>query len=144
MFCYFTQWFVENRVILQSILCLLVHKCMNCCKKDETIEEGCFCIQNKLCILYRKLKPPVHFQCIRSVPLSSLRQLRHRNLFPNLSEKLSITLSSNTCNFILLARSKQQIAISTCFSWDGHYKVLLMTGVKKIKYAWRRIKTKQS
>lgn len=62
----------------------------------------------------------------------SNKQLRHCNLFPSLDEKLSITLSSNTCNFILLARSKQQIAISTCFSWDGHYKVLLMMGVKKL------------
>lgn len=72
---------------------------------------------------------PVHKVC--SLILSD-KQLRHCNLFPSLDEKLSITLSSNTCNFILLARSKQQIAISTCFSWDGHYKVLLMTGVKKL------------
>lgn len=42
--------------ILQSVLCLLVHKCMNCCKKDKTIKEGCFCTQNKLCILHRNLK----------------------------------------------------------------------------------------
>lgn len=58
--------------ILQSVLCLLVHKCMNCCKKNKTIKEGCFCAQNKLCILHRNLKNK-HKNC--TLPVHEVRSL---------------------------------------------------------------------